>query len=91
LQISSQTRAELSKQQHNNKITQQNSDSSNSCSLKTMQWLVERPLDGAVVARLSKENSAVARLPQTKGQRARARSDLLMVVAKGVGDAFGHR
>jgi hypothetical protein len=56
-----------------------------------MQWLVERPLDGAVVARLSKENSAFARLPQTKGERARARSDLLMVVAKGVGDAFGRR
>jgi hypothetical protein len=36
---------------------------------KTMQWwMVQRPLDGAVVARLSKENGAVARLPKTKGR-----------------------
>jgi hypothetical protein len=58
---------------------------------KTMQWwMVQRPLDGAVVARLSKENGAVARLPKTKG-RGVEEWPFEMVVAKGVGAAFGRR
>jgi hypothetical protein len=50
----------------------------------------DRPLVGAVVARFSKENSAVAQ--ETKGRRA-VRSFILLIIIKlkGVGDAFGRR